>query len=276
VKVSNREDLPSLMDRKENREIMQEARKNWSEQELIVAFNLYCKLPFGKYHKNNKKVIELSKILRRTPSAVALKLCNFARLDPIHKKRGIKGMQHGSKLEEEVWNEFNQNWDELSYQSEIILAESKGLGPDDLIKFEEHLPEGKEREALVKVRINQNFFREMVLASYRSKCTVCSLPEPDLLVASHIIPWSKDVSLRMNPRNGICMCVLHDKAFDKGLITISNDYKLVISKSIKRFHKEPAIQRGFIVYYDRKIILPDRFIPELKFIEFHRNNIFAG
>ena len=116
----------------------------------------------------------------------------------------------------------------------------------------------------------------MILASYRSKCAVCSLPEPDLLVASHIIPWSEDVSLRMNPRNGICMCALHDKAFDKGLITIGDDYKLVISKIIKRLHNEPSIQRGFTVYNDRKIILPDKFIPELEFIEFHRNNIFVG
>lgn len=251
-------------------------QKNWSKEELVVAFNLYCKVPFGQYHKNNKNVIELARILGRTPSAVALKLCNFARLDPLHQKRGIKGMQHGSKLEEEVWNEFNQNWEELAYQSEIILVELNGLKPDDLTRFEEYLPEGKERKAVVKVRVNQNFFREMILANYRSKCTVCSLPEPGLLVASHIIPWSEDVSLRMNPRNGICMCALHDKAFDKGLITIGDNYRLIISKIIKRLHKEPSIQRGFTVYHDRKIILPDKFIPELEFIEFHRNNIFVG
>lgn len=140
---------------------MKEGRRNWSEQELIVAFNLYCKLPFGQYHNHNKKVIELSKILRRTPSSVSLKLCNFARLDPIHQKRGIKGMQHGSKLDEKIWNEFNQNWEELAYQSEIILAELKGLKHHDLIKslmkFEKELPEGKERETFAKVRINQNF-----------------------------------------------------------------------------------------------------------------------
>lgn len=252
-----------------------EERKNWSEQELIVAFNLYCKLPFGQYHRNNKKIIELAKILGRTSSAVALKLCNFARLDPLHQKRGIKGMQHGSKLEEKIWNEFNQNWDELVYQSEIVLAKLKGLRHYDLIKkFEKDLPEGKEREAIVKVRINQNFFREMILASYRNRCAVCSLPESNLLVASHIIPWSVDISLRMNPRNGICMCALHDRAFDKGLIAISNDYKLLISTTIKRISNEAAVQRGFLAYQGIEIRLPDRFLPDKKFLDFHKNNVF--
>jgi putative restriction endonuclease len=252
-------------------------RENWSEQELIAAFNLYCKLSFGQYHRNNKKVVELARILGRTASAVALKLCNFARLDPLHQKRGIKGMQHGSKLEEKIWNEFNQNWDELVYKSEIVLAKLKGLKHDDLIeKFDKDLPEGKERESVVKVRINQNFFREMILAGYKSRCAVCSLPEANLLVASHIIPWSSNIFLRMNPRNGICMCVLHDKAFDRGLISISDDYKLLLSITIKRLSNEVAVQRGFLLYQGTEIRLPDRFLPDKEFIEFHRNNVFIG
>lgn len=252
-------------------------RQNWSKQELIVAFNLYCKLPFGQYHKNNNKVIELAKILRRTPSAVALKLCNFARLDPLHQKRGVKGMQHGGKLEEKIWGEFNQNWDELAYQSEIVLADLRGQKEADLVKkFEKELPPGKEREAIVKVRINQNFFREMILASYRNRCAVCSLSETNLLVASHIVPWSFNISLRMNPRNGICMCVLHDKAFDKGLISISDDYELLLSKTIKRLSNEVAVQRGFTSYDGITITLPDRFIPDKEFLKFHRDNLFSG
>jgi len=255
-------------------------RRNWSEQELIVAFNLYCKLPFGQFHSNNIKVIELAKILGRTPSSVSLKLCNFARLDPIHQKRGIKGMQHGSKLEEKIWNEFNQNWEELAYQSEIILSGLKGLKRNELIKdlakFEKELPEGKEREVFAKVRINQNFFREMILASYRNRCSICSLPEANLLVASHIVPWSINVSLRMNPQNGICMCSLHDKAFDRGLIAISDNYRLLISATIKKLSDEVAIQRGLLPYQGIEVRLPDKFLPEKKFIEYHREKIFTG
>jgi len=249
--------------------------QNWTEEELIVVFNLYCKLPFGQYHKGNKKVIELAHLLRRTPSAVALKLCNFARLDPIHQRRGIKGMRHGSKLEEKIWNEFSQNWEELAYRSETILADLRGVKHYELIEPEEvkHL-EGKEKEAIVKIRINQSFFREMILASYRSRYAICSLPESNLLVASHIIPWSVDVSLRMNPQNGICMCVLHDKAFDKGLITIGDDYILMLSTTIRKLYNEPSVQRGFISYESNRIKLPDKFLPDKKFLEFHRNNVY--
>jgi len=259
---------------------VRDERRNWSEQELIVAFNLYCKLPFGQFHNNNTKVIELAKILGRTPSSVSLKLCNFARLDPIHQKRGIKGMQHGSKLEEKIWNEFNQNWEELAYQSELILAELKGLKRDELIKnlakFDKELPEGKERESIAKVRINQNFFREMILASYGCRCAICSLPEKNLLVASHIIPWAVNVSLRMNPQNGICMCSLHDKAFDRGLIAISDNFRLLVSTTIKKLSNEVAVQRGFLPYQDIGVRLPDKFLPDKKFIEYHREKIFTG
>jgi putative restriction endonuclease len=255
---------------------MRKASKNWSEQELILAFNLYCRLSFGQYHRNNKKVIELAQIIGRTPSAVALKLCNFARFDPYHKKRRVKGMRHGSKLEEKVWNEFNRDWEELAYQSQLAIASLEGGKHHDLAKSEETFLEGREKEAFVKVRLTQRFFREMVLSSYRTRCAVCSLPEESILIAGHIIPWSINASLRMNPRNGICMCALHDKAFDKGLISITDDFKLAVSKTIKRLHNEVSIQRGFLVYEGVKIRLPDRFVPDGEFIEFHRTNIFVG
>jgi putative restriction endonuclease len=246
---------------------------NWTKQELIIAFNLYCKLPFGQYHKNNNKVIEISEILGRSPSAVAMKLCNFARLDPAHQKRGIRGMTHGGKLEEKVWNEFNQNWEELAYQSEIAVAELKGIKKYDLLDFGT-IPEGKEKSTIVKVRINQNFFRQMILANYKSRCSICSLPEANLLVAGHIIPWAANIHLRMNPKNGICMCVLHEKAFDKGLITINGNYEVVFSAALKKLSDEIAVKRGFLPYEGNKIKLPDKFIPEKKFLEFHERNIF--
>jgi putative restriction endonuclease len=57
-------------------------RKNWDKNELIAAFNLYCKISFGSIHHRNPKIIELSNLIRRTPSAVALKLSNFTSFDP--------------------------------------------------------------------------------------------------------------------------------------------------------------------------------------------------
>ncbi len=250
--------------------------KNWTEEELIIAFNLYFKLPFGQFYHNNRKIIDLSKILGRTPSAVSLKLSNFARLDPIHQKRGISGMSHGSKLEQVIWDKFNDNWEELAYESELLLAKSTGKKEIDIIKDIENLPAGREREATVKVRINQNFFRSMILANYRSRCAICSMPETRLLIAAHIVPWAEDPTQRMNPKNGICMCVLHEKAFDTGLIAISDDYSLLLSKSIKKYYNEPAVQCGFIAYDGQAIIAPDKFQPEKRFIRIHRKNTFVS
>ena len=91
---------------------------------MIVAFNLYCKIPFGRITSNHPEIINLAKIIGRTPSAVAFKLVNFARLDPELQKREVAGMSHGSKSEVEIWNEFHGNWNELAFESEILLARS--------------------------------------------------------------------------------------------------------------------------------------------------------
>jgi putative restriction endonuclease len=90
------------------------ARANLTRKELIVAFNLYCKIPFGKIHNINPDVIELARVLGRTPSSLSWKLANFASLDPLLKKRNISGATHGSGLEREIWEEFNENWDRLA------------------------------------------------------------------------------------------------------------------------------------------------------------------
>ena len=106
-------------------------------------------------------------MLDRTPAALAWKLANFARLNPSLQAQGIKGASHGSKGEVEVWEQFNNNWDSLAFESERLLAnlthqsvaEMRGLD-------EEELPiEGVDRERLVKVRVNQRFFRSTVLIS---------------------------------------------------------------------------------------------------------------
>ena len=190
----------------------------WTREELIIAFNLYCKIPFGKIHIHNPEIISLAKILDRTPSALSWKLANFARLDPFLQKKNIVGASHGSKLDTEIWNEFNNNWDKLAFESERLLAQKIGKSVEDISEIEiSDLPKtGKERETTVKVRVNQNFFRKTVLAAYSFKCCITGLDVPELLNASHIIPWSKDEANRMNPRNGLCLNAIHDRAFDRG------------------------------------------------------------
>ncbi len=254
---------------------MREERRNWSEQELIVAFNLYCKLPFGQYHNHNKKVIELSKILGRTPSSVSLKLCNFARLDPLHQKRGVKGMQHGSKLDEKIWNEFNQNWEKLAYESELLIAKFSKKTIEETAHIEAaDLPKGKMREAIIKARVNQYFFRSAILSSYNQKCCITGLGITELLVASHITPWAKDEKNRLNPHNGLCLNSIHDKAFERGFLTVTPEYRIKLSKYFDDFKKGGVVNDLFFKYNNQAIILPDKFLPSKEFLDYHYQKIF--
>lgn len=214
----------------------------WSRDELILAINLYCKLPFGKIHTRNQDVINLAKLINRTPGSVAYKLVNFASLDPSLQARGIKGAYNTSKLDRAVWEDFYQNWEEAAYQSEILLDKYRnGLS----IQNQENtasLKEGKDQSILSKTRINQHFFRNTILASYNNTCCITGIQEKELLIAGHILPWSQSKENRLNPRNGLLINNLHDKAFENGLFTITPDYRIVVSNRL-RLSKSSAIKK---------------------------------
>jgi putative restriction endonuclease len=71
----------------------------------------------------------------------------------------------------------------------------------------------------------------MVLSNYNNKCAITGIDIPELLLASHIIPWSKNEEHRLNPQNGVCFSALYDKAFDKGLIGINTNHEIMFSDS---------------------------------------------
>lgn len=244
----------------------------WSKEQLILAYNLYCKIPFGKIHNRNPDIIELAALINRTPSAVSWKLANFARLDPNLQKRNIAGASHGSKGEEEIWNEFHNNWDELIYQSEILFAKFKNLTIEEYahIPTNEIPKEGKERIQMIRVRVNQNFFRSTILSAYNISCAITGMKIPELLIASHIIPWSENEKERLNPRNGICLNALHDKAFDRGLISFSDKFELLVSPKVKNDSTNDLIRK----YEGVKLNLPEKFFPEPDFLEYHRKHTF--
>jgi putative restriction endonuclease len=248
----------------------------WSREDLIIAFNLYCKIPFGRIDQSNPAIIALAEVLDRTAASLAWKLANFARLDPSLKVRGIKGASHGSKGEVEVWEEFNNNWDSLAFESERLLAEMTHQSVEQLNRLnEDELPkEGKERERIVKVRVNQRFFRTTVLASYESRCCITGLANPSLLSASHIAPWAKDPNNRMNPRNGLCLSVLHHVAFDNGLITITPDFRVRVSSKLMESKNE--VGHAFFGRYDNQLVrMPRRFLPDPVLLAWHNKQRFV-
>ena len=252
---------------------MKPKRENWARNELIVAFNLYCRIPFGRIHKSNPMIIELANKISRTPSAVAMKMVNFASLDPTHRLRNVKGLQHASKEDERIWEEFHENWESLAGESQRAIQQlSKTLEQEEMYELSE--PSITEVERSVKVRIVQRFFRDTVLASYNFNCALCRMSLPAMLNASHIIPWAVDKERRADPRNGICLCALHDRAFDRGLITVCEDFKIAVSQEIKTPNASKLHRIGLLEIEGEKIDLPDRFGPDPVALAYHREKIF--
>ncbi len=256
-------------------------RRNWQRNELLLVLNLYCRLPFGRYHNRNAEIIQLAELIGRTPNAVAMKLTNFASFDPYHQSRGVSGLQNTSQADREIWDEFNKNWGELAAESELAYLKLAGQDnlnipnveeQDDMIVFSGTT----ETERQVKVRLGQRFFRKVILANYQNKCCVCGIPVPKLLIASHIVPWHKDKNLRVNPHNGLCLCTLHDKAFDAGFFTLGENFEIVIGEALLAYLPNPAVQNGFNIFLGQKIELPDKFLPAQEFLEVHRKNYYLG
>ena len=248
---------------------------NWTREETIIAFNVYCKIPFKTSSKTNPTVIKYAKILGRSSSALNMKIGNFGRLDPELKKQGIVGLAHGSKIEEDVWHEFNGNWEKLAYESELLISKLSHTPLDSYLDLEtEDFREGTDKETIVRRRLNQSFFRASVLSAYYFKCCITGLSIPDLLVASHIIPWAKNTENRLNPRNGLCLNSIHDVAFDRGFITITPEFKVKTSNSLKDFKNEAVTYDFFFRFENQRISLPDKFLPSKEFLDYHYTKIF--
>lgn len=246
-------------------------RDNWTREQSIVVFNLYCRIPFGKAHHSNPEVIKIANIIGRSPGAVARKLGNFGSLDPKLKSRGVGGLPNRSHLDEEIWNEFTSNWEDLAYESMRIIANLSNKRIEEVAEIDtSELPLGKEREVIVKIRINQSFFRSSILASYNYTCCITGIQKNELLIAGHIKPWKVDEKNRLNPQNGIAINGLHDKAFETGLITITPDFIIKISSLLKK-QKTEAIQNYFLKYDNQSIILPSKFLPDKEFLQYHND-----
>ena len=251
-------------------------RNVWTREETMLAFELYCTIPSGKVTSYHKSIVSLANAIRRTPGSVKLKLQNFKSYDPSYVNDGRVGLAHGSKLDKEICEEFLGNWDELVVKTQEIknqygLSDDTGNAESDLV-----LPTGKEVSISAKQRIGQSFFRRALNASYEGTCCITGINLSDLLRASHIKPWSKsnDANEKTNPQNGLLLNALHDVAFDRGYITISTTYKVIVGTNFIFMHGWEL--EFFKKYNNCEIRKPNKFLPAKKFIEFHNDVIFRG
>lgn len=249
-------------------------RTPWSHDELLVAFRLYCHTPFGKLHKSNPDIIQLAQLIGRTPSAVGMKACNFASLDPVQQARDVKGLGNVSNSDRELWEAFTQNPESIAVEAEETYTKLLA-GPQLKIDPELKLPDGPtEVVKQVRARVVQSFFRNAVMVSYDYSCALSGIAIPELLNASHIIPWGVDKTRRADPRNGIAFNALYDRAFDRGLISFDDSLCVVVSEKL-RSDNPPVLQKQALLDIEGKSLRrPHRFEPDHEAITYHREHIF--
>ena len=172
--------------------------------------------------------------------------------------------------EEKLWSIYETQ----DSPPEAIAKELDSVEIEDgdvLTETDDPLPSGEEVLREVKTRLNQRFFRAMIMREYSARCCLTGLTVPEVLRASHIIPWAEDEHNRMNPANGLCLSATYDAAFDRHLISFDENYCFILSKSLKDYYTNQAFKLLFRAYEGVTMALPKRFKPAQKFLETHRN-----
>jgi len=249
-------------------------RHEWIHKEQLLALRLYCQLPFGQLHQSNPDVIEVATAIERTPSAVAMKACNFASLDPAIKQKGLGNV---SRSDRELWVAFQADSTAIAdaaeeYYQRLIVKEQP---EPELEPSQRPMPDGlTESIREVRVRRVQSFFRKSVLVNYGNRCALSGLRLPELIIASHIIPWSVDEKRRADPANGIALNPLYDRAFDQGLMTFDEQCRVILSKTLLDEVVDNQYAQPLFNIAGRALTLPNRFRPDEVALKYHRENIF--
>ncbi len=243
-----------------------------------MALSVYFQLPFGRLNRTTPEVKELAKLIGRNDNSAALRLVNFAACDPYIINSGRKGMISGIGVCKPIWDEFADDKDRLFNEAQRIKADKLHKSIEETLNITQHELEGKEKSGVIKQRVNQSVFRSMILYNYERRCAITGINIPDLLVASHIIPWVDSTpQQKLSPENGICLSALYDKAFDRGLITISpDDYTVRLSSALHEYETQEYFDRYFGSISGRKIKMPIEHQPDRDFLAYHRDKVFVG
>lgn len=252
-------------------------RKPWTRNELVLALDLYCRIPFHKVRSGHAAVVALSKKLGRTPASVSMKIGNFGAFDETLMRRNISGLTNTSQMDEEIWKEFANDWSKLAVEAALLENATDHIHDESIdgADLAEFTPPSSESEKLIvtKQRLHQSFFRAAVLSSYDTCCCVTGLSIPECLIASHIIPWRINAGLRADPRNGLCLAAHIDRLFDCGLISVDENWHLLVSPFVHQ-HANEANHQLIRFLEGRPIQLPHRFKPHDEAMEYHRHYIF--
>ncbi len=266
--------MPDTQDTHHHRE----RQRLWTREELILALSVYFKLPFGRLNRTTREVKELAQLIGRSPNSAALRLVNYAACDPYIINSGRTGMPAGIPVCKPIWDEFADDKERLFAEAQRIKAELLHKSVEETLSITQKDLEGKEKDVVIKQRVNQSAFRSMILYNYEERCAITGINIPELLVAGHIIPWADSTpQQKLNPENGICLSALYDKAFDKGLITISpDDFTIQLSSALREYETQDYYDKHFGAIKGQKIMMPIEHIPNRDYLAYHREKVFLG
>jgi putative restriction endonuclease len=252
------------------------AADRWTEDQTRQALFLYFQMPFGRLHQRAPEIIALAANLNRTPSSIAMKLSNFASLDPEIIRSGRKGLVGASALDRAVFSRFYGKWDTLvgealSELDVVDLPPAFGRLKEEGTRFV-GFAGSSETQRTVMARRGQDFFRQAVLANFEEQCCITGIADVRLLNASHIKPWQADIDHRHDPANGFALSATFDRAFDRGLLTIEADLTVRVSRALLE-HPSERTRAHFIPHHRQRIRQPTRFLPDPDLLAWH-NDIF--
>lgn len=241
----------------------------WSREDIVVAYALYCVTPLKQINPRNRTIQQVAEIIPHSVASVVMRMRNFQYLDP-QAGSGLRNVANADKL---IYEEFKHDWGALSLEAETLtgldLFDSSPLqGAKPLSSITDHGRVSRER----------HFFKRAVLAAYNDRCFISGCALPQMLIASHIKPYSKCRSEadRVSPDNGICLNTFYDRAFDQGLMTITPSMKVYISPLILNAPQDDFTARWLVSLNGTILPPPPRFPPRKELLEYHNDEIFKG
>jgi hypothetical protein len=158
-------------------------------------------------------------------------------------------------------------------RDEDAAAETLEADPDEVAVFRDQIQrtsfEVPDSTATVKTRGSaQKAFAEAVKTNYGFRCAITGIQTRDFLVAAHIVPWSKDQMIRLDPSNGICLSLIMDCAFEKGYLLIEDDHTIRIDRD--KVEKDSALRSQLEPYEGRKLNAPATGGPKLEYLQRRR------
>lgn len=225
---------------------------DFTEEEVLMVVKAY--LVDGLSHRKIQWEILGLPAPDRGGGYIAMDILHYFDIDG--KKKEILKDKNIDELIQSSTGKFKESLIKLkAYICEEVKAEKiiKGLNTEKI--------DNTEITVTTKQRVGQNKLRDYILEIYNYQCALCEINKDDLLICSHIIPWKIDEENRLNPRNAICLCALHDKLFDKGYFSLNENYEIIFTSKTDDMIKS--------LLKDLKFREPSQHSPDIDLLKKH-------